>query len=172
MKFLSFIMGVLLIVVGVVAIFNPAATVTSLSVMLGLSLLICGVIDLVLYFRLHKVAFGAGTLLADGLMTIIVAMLMLSSRWIVQTALPVIFSMWVLFSAVARMGVAFELRSLGRSGWIWLLLLSIITLVLGAISLFHPLVASIAISLIVGVLLISQGVTYLTLGFSLHRFFS
>ena len=93
MKFLSFIMGVLLIVVGVVAIFNPAATVTSLSVMLGLSLLICGVIDLVLYFRLHKVAFGAGTLLADGLMTIIVAMLMLSSRWIVQTALPVIFSM-------------------------------------------------------------------------------
>ena len=172
MKFLSFIMGMLLIIIGTVAIFHPAATVTSLSAVLGLALLVCGLIDLALYFGLRRGTFGAGALLADGLITVIVAILMLSSRWIAQTALPIIFSMWVLCSAVSRMGAAFELRSLGLSGWLWLFVLSLDTLLLGVTSLFYPIVASIAISLILGVLLISQGITYLTLGFSIHRFFS
>ena len=65
--------GVLLIVAGVSCMTRPAAALGGLSILLGLSMLFAGVVDIVIFATAGGSIYGAGWFLVDGILTVLMS---------------------------------------------------------------------------------------------------
>ena len=79
-------------------------------------------------------------------------------------ALPFIFSMWLLFSGIAKFVNSFDLQRLGVRGWGWLTALGVVLAAAGFLSLLSPMTSILAMAVIVGGLLVIQGVSFILRG--------
>nr|MDD6336480.1 DUF308 domain-containing protein [bacterium] len=150
--------GLLLVGVGIFFMFSPGATLVSLSLLIGLAMLVSGILDVVVYIRLHDIMAAAGWVLADGIITILMSILLLFNQWATAAVLPFMFGMWLLFAGCSKLVGAFDAKRLAIRGWGWILALGIVLMAFGLLSFFKPVVAAVAISVIVGVTLVVQGV--------------
>ena len=159
LRVLWLIVGVLLIAVGVYFIASPGATIASLSLLIGISILISGIVDIIIYAISREVIAGAGWLLADGIITVLLAALLLCNQWVLTAIQPFLFSMWILFSGVAKTVDSFELKRFGVKGWGWFTALGILLIVAGFITFFSPVISIVTIAILVGISLILHGIT-------------
>ena len=151
--------GVLLIIAGVICLVNPGAAWTILSLYLGISMLISGVIDIVVFARGSRYMVGSGWFLLDGILTVLLSLFLLFHQAFTMLTLPFIFGMWLLCSGVSKFVNSFELKRLGVPGWGWFTALGILLAVVGFFSFWDPVSQLFALSFLVGILLIFQGVS-------------
>lgn len=150
--------GVLLIIAGVICLVNPGAAWTTLSLYLGISMLISGVIDIVVFARGSRYMVGSGWFLLDGILTVLLSLFLLFHQTFTMLTLPYIFGMWLLFSGISKFVNSFELRRLNVRGWGWFTALGILLALVGFFSFFDPVSELLALSALVGILLIFQGI--------------
>ena len=89
--------GVILILAGVFCLSNLGVAIVSLSLWLGISMLIAGIVDLVVFGLGHNVMYGSGWFLLDGILTILLSLFILFHQAFAALSLPFIFGMWLLF---------------------------------------------------------------------------
>ena len=162
--------GVLLIIAGVICLINPGAAWTTLSLYLGISMLLSGVIDIVIFARGNRYMAGAGWFLLDGILTVLLSLFLLFHQAFTMLTLPLIFGMWLLYSGGSKFVNSFELRRLGVPGWGWFTALGILLAVVGFFSFWDPVSQLFALSFLVGILLIFQGVSSILRACFAHRF--
>ena len=162
--------GVLLIIAGVICLINPGAAWTTLSLYLGISMLLSGVIDIVIFARGNRYMAGAGWFLLDGILTVLLSLFLLFHQAFTMLTLPLIFGMWLLYSGVSKFVNSFELRRLGVPGCGWFTALGILLAVVGFFSFWDPVSQLFALSFLVGILLIFQGVSSILRACFAHRF--
>ena len=162
--------GVLLIIAGVICLINPGAAWTTLSLYLGISMLLSGVIDIVIFARGNRYMAGAGWFLLDGILTVLLSLFLLFHQAFTMLTLPLIFGMWLLYSGVSKFVNSFELRRLGVPGWGCFTALGILLAVVGFFSFWDPVSQLFALSFLVGILLIFQGVSSILRACFAHRF--
>lgn len=156
-KVLWLISGIILIFAGIAAIFNPAATIASIGFILGLAMLISGVFEIIIFAVTHDEIFGAGWVLTDGILTVLLSIILLCNQYITTVAIPFVFAIWVMFTGTSRTITSFDLKKVNISGWGWMTLLGILGIVIGFASFFFPELAEGIISIMVGIFLIIQG---------------
>lgn len=169
-RLLWIIAGVILIISGVSCIMRPELLLYSLSFIFGIAMLFSGVVDIIIFAAGHRRMAGAGWFLVDGVLTTLLSLFILGNQWFSAMTLPLIFGMWLLFSGVTKFVNSFDLQRLGVRGWGWFTALGILLMAAGFLSFIRP-IASIAIALIVGSILILQGVGYILRGCFSRRFF-
>jgi uncharacterized membrane protein HdeD (DUF308 family) len=155
------ILGVVLLLLGILAIVFPFATTIAAKIFLGWLLLIGGIVQVVHAFSTQKWSEFFLNLLIGVLYVIV-------GGWLAFFPLAGIITLTILLAAlfivngVLEVGMGFRLRD--RSGWFWLLISGIISIALG-VFLFAglPGTAAWAIGLVVGVQLIAHGVAYILL---------
>lgn len=170
-RVLWIISGVLLTLCGICCIINPGIGAQTLSVFLGLALLVSGIIDIVLFARLHVVLPQPGWILADGIITVLMALFLLGNNWLVTISLPILFGMWLLFTGISRFVGSFDLKKLGVRGWGWFTFLAVLLVVFGILAVIKPVAATMAIGIIIGVSLIVNGIAIIIHGILANRFF-
>lgn len=158
-RVLWIVAGVLLIIAGVYCLCNPDVGLLALSLYIGIVMLISGIIDIVIFAKWNGKILGAGWFLADGILTVLLALFLLFNQAFTMLSLPFIFGMWLLFSGINHFVNSFELQTLGVKGWGWLTVLGIILSVVGFFSLFDPIANLFAISILVVILLICEGIS-------------
>ena len=168
-RVLWIVAGVLLIIVGIYCLFNPDVGLLSLSLYIGSAMLISGIIDIVIFAKWNGKMFGTGWFLADGILTVLLALFLLFNQAFTMLSLPFIFGMWLLFSGINQFVNSFELQSFGVRGWGWLTALGILRAVVGFFSLFDPIANLFALSILVGILLICEGVAAIVRACISHR---
>ena len=168
-RVLWIVAGVLLIIVGIYCLFNPDVGLLSLSLYIGSAMLISGIIDIVIFAKWNGKMFGTGWFLADGIQTVLLALFLLFNQAFTMLSLPFIFGMWLLFSGINQFVNSFELQSFGVRGWGWLTALGILLAVVGFFSLFDPIANLFALSILVGILLICEGVAAIVRACISHR---
>lgn len=161
--------GVLLIIAGVICLINPGAVWTTLSLYLGISMLLSGVIDIVIFARGNRYMAGAGWFLLDGILTVLLSLFLLFHQAFTMLTLPLIFGMWLLCSGVSKFVNSFELRRLGVPGWGWFTALGILLALAGFLAFWDPITELFAIGVLVGLLLIFQGVASILRACFSHR---
>ena len=157
-RVLWIIAGVLLILAGVFCWANPGLALTTLSLYLGLSMLISGIIDLVIFAKGNRYMVGSGWFLLDGILTVLLSLFLLFHQAFTMLSLPFIFGMWLLISGINKLVNSFELRRLGVPGWGWLTALGILLALVGFFSFCDPVSNLLALSALVGMVLVCQGV--------------
>ena len=97
-------------IAGVYMLMNPLLGVVSLTSVLAIFLLFEGILELILYFRIRKVA-NAGWVLFDGIITLILGILVSiqwpsSSLWLIGTLVGIS----LIFSGISRFMLALAAR--------------------------------------------------------------
>ena len=159
MKVLNIIAGVLLIAAGVYCVCNQDIAVLTAGLMVGIFMLVSGVIEIVVFAATSGVLFGSGWLLLDGILTVILSLFLLFNQWFTMMSLPLLFTVWLLFSGISRFVSAFDLRAFGVRGWGWVLAIGILLILAGFLCMMDPWVSVAAIGLTVGLVFLLEGIS-------------
>lgn len=93
-RVLWIIAGVLLMIAGIYCLCNPDVGLLTLSIYLGLAMLISGIVDIVIFAKCNRDMMGAGWFLADGILTVLLSLFLLFNQGFTLLSLPFIFSVW------------------------------------------------------------------------------
>ena len=159
MKVLNIIAGVLLIAAGVYCLCNQDIAALTAGLMVGIFILVSGVIEIVVFAATSGVLFGSGWLLLDGILTVILSLFLLFNQWFTMMSLPLLFTVWLLFSGISRFVSAFDLRAFGVRGWGWVLAIGILLILAGFLCMMDPWVSVAAIGLTVGLVFLLEGIS-------------
>lgn len=161
--------GILLVIAGIWCLCTPGQVVADIAYILGAFTLISGVLSLAAYLLSGAGTLGGGWMLADGLITVLLGVLLLANQWLVASLLPYVFSVWIGFSGITRLILGADLRKVGSRRW-WLMTLEgAICLAFGLLSLFRPVTSAVAIGIFSGIFLILSGISILNDFFWIHR---
>lgn len=150
--------GTAMIVLGVICLCNPGATLLSASTLIGVLTLLSGFTTLATWAKI-KFCLPTGNLLLSAILQIIVGLIFLSNKLFVAASLPIIFACWLLVEGVILTIRSFDFKAVRFKYWWVLCLLGVCAAVLGFYSLKSPYeVGAPALSTLIGVGIILLGV--------------
>ena len=155
------LLGVAAVVVGVVLLFDPVAAARTLALLLGLSLLIGGLLEIAVGWdapgrRGIAIALGA-VLVAGGVLAV---------AWpgITLFALAMITGLSLIIHGAGRVGTALLERD-EVPGWGWLVLAGAVNVVVGVLAVVWPQATVLVLSLVLGAQIAAFGVLLLAFAF-------
>ncbi len=163
---LLLIFGILMVILGCILFAIPGANSLALSYIVCILMLLYGIAEIVFYIANRKGHAVSGWVLADGIITAILSLLLLFMPVVQILTMSIMFAVWVLFTGVTRTSAAFVAKDLGESNWGWILAVGIIGILLGVWLMFDPLLAIITIGFLVAVAFIMQGVSAIAIFFA------
>ena len=98
MRILTIISGILMVLTGAFCLMNPGQTFLSLAFVVGLIMVLNGLIHALAYFigrGLHNRGDNNGWILTDALLTLLLGILILCNQLVADTAIPLVFGMWM-----------------------------------------------------------------------------
>ena len=163
-RVLLVIAGVLLVIAGIVCLRNPDVALGSMSLILGFAMLFSGVVDILVFAWAHNYIAGSGWFLLDGIVTVLLSLFVLGNGWFTALTLPFIFGMWLIFSGITKFVNSFDLQRLGVRGWGWFTAIGVLLACAGFFSFLSPIASLVAMTTVVGVFLILQGIVSIMRG--------
>lgn len=159
MRILNIVASVILIIAGIYCLCNQDVAVLSAGLMLGLFMLTAGIAEIAVFAGTSGFLIGSGWLLLDGVLTVIMSLFLLFNQWFTLLSLPLLFTVWLLFSGISRFVSAFDLKALGIRAWGWVLAVGILLMLCGFVCLMDPWVSVAAIGVTVGVVFVMEGIS-------------
>ena len=153
-RVLWIIAGVLLIIAGVLCLASPGVAVESLALWFGLAMLFSGIVDVAVFAAGQSCMAGSGWF----------------DQWFTALTLPFLFGMWLMFSGITKFANSFELKRLGIRGWGWFTVLGLVLAAAGFLSFLEPVAGLLALSILVGVFFLLQGIASILRGCFSSRF--
>lgn len=160
------ILGILLIILGVAMFATPGANSLVMAYIVCALMLVYGIAEIVFFCANRKSHVVSGWLLADGIITAILGLLLFFMPGAQILMMSIIFACWVLFTGVTRTSAAFVAKDAGASNWGWVLAAGIIGILLGIWLMFDPLFAIMTIGFLLPVTFLMQGFSAITTFFA------
>ncbi|WP_050614190.1 HdeD family acid-resistance protein [Bacillus testis] len=170
-RFLVLLSGLAMICLGFWFVLNPPVSLVAITVFIGLLMIVSGIFHIILFFYHRNQRKTSGWLMADGLLTLLLGVVLVFDRVTGTLTLIYFFSFWVLFSGLLRLIAGFEAREFGFRSWGWIMGSGVIGMILGFIALFNPILTAIGMVIMIGSLFVVQGIYALVTFYYLTKFF-
>lgn len=164
MKIFRILIGCLVIISGVSALFTPAKTFLSLAWIIGIMLMIHGLSNAISYFTERKTKQHNILFFINGILTFIIGMVLLSNAFIyvfTELILIYMFAGWLVITSILQIKIAMDQKKSGKK-WMAVLFAGLLSLVLGVYSFFNPGLLALSIGVLMGMWFISIGIGILT----------
>ena len=165
---LPLIKGVVAVVVGIIAMAMPRATITALVVVLGVYVLVDAVISVANGAAMRGVA-GSRLMVVWGVLGGIIAIIMLAHPQAVMNLIVVLVGAWALVSGIFIIAIAVLLIPITERAWIWGLVSGAVAFIAGIAVLVHPGFGAVAMSWILGLAVLAYGVSHIGLGVGIRK---
>lgn len=162
--------GIMLIILGIICLASPASALISLSWVLGLMTLISGVSELVAVLNAQENIPNSGTRVLSAILQIVVGCILLAHPVITAVSITLVFAFWVLFEGIVVIVKSFDYKKVGYKAWWLILLLGVCGTVLGFAAVCNPVAAGKTLTVLVGLAVIAEGVSYLVALGGINRF--
>lgn len=157
------LLGILSVVIGLLALFNPAGTVTGIAVLLGIWLIISGVVQLIRGFTIDAETGYKVLTIITGALSLLLGIFCFRNITDALLILAIFIAIGFLFSGITNIFGAFGDR--GVDGWVWLLILGIIETIAGIVMLSAPGLTLSVFAVIVGIAFLFIGIFELIAAF-------
>lgn len=158
---LWFLASILMIVAGIVCFCLPVdTTMTVFAYIVGAIVLAIGIVEIVGFFTTAGFV-GGGAFLADGIITTILGIILLSNEGVVAGFIPFIFAMWFIVEGISELSLAISAGRFHVPYWWTLLILSVLEIVFGFLTFFDPIGGAISMTIMVGTFLVVHGISML-----------
>lgn len=160
--------GILLIILGIVAICWPQDTLKGIVMLYGVIAVLTGIVDIVFYVRFDRfTGFGPIVSLISGVLSVMVGFMLLVYPDVGARALSILFPLWFMAHCISRLAhLPFIRQEAGNGYYHFILIANIIGMVLAVLMLFQPVFSYFSLGLIIGIYLILLGIDSVVLGVS------
>jgi uncharacterized membrane protein HdeD (DUF308 family) len=160
--------GLAAVIFGVLAFAWPGITLLTLTLLFGIYAMAHGILALVLAFKAPKGAPRLGSLIFEGVVSIIAGLI--AFIWPGLTALTLLFviAFWAIVNGVLEIAAAIRLRKVIKGEWL-LVLAGILSLVFGLFILVRPGAGALAVVFWIGSFAIIFGAMLIGLAFRMRR---
>ena len=161
--------AVLLILLGVVCIFNPGAGFASAAWLMGLLILCSGISSLIFGLRAQAFLPNAGSTTLLALFQIVVGLMLATNILASQVALIAVFAMWVMFEGISLAVLSIDYKKGGYDRWWLMTLLGVCSILLGFLALRKPESAGAFLGILLGLGILANGIVRIIAFFALRR---
>ena len=150
MRWTLYTTGGILILLGVLSFFYPAASLLSLALFLGIGFIVAGINHLVPYFSMKGDPLRPGWLLPQGILDLLTGVLMLTRLGLTAFMIPVLLGIWMFFMGGLRIVAAFRIRRARIRRW-WMMLVSgVLTLLCAFLVASSPILGAAMVTALIG----------------------
>lgn len=164
MKIVTIISGVVLTLTGIWSIARSGTTFLAMAFALGLAMLLHGIMSIVSCATEKRQGFASGYVLADGAITLLLSIVVLSNQLAAEATVPMFFGMWLLFSGTMHAMQSLVVRGFGEENWKLGLAFGMLAAVTGMTCFIRPITGSLAVLLLLGIYFVVQGISVTVLG--------
>ncbi len=138
---LSLILGIIFVGVGIGLLFTPAQSYVVLSILFSVAVLISGIFEIAFAIS-NKHISSWGWYLAGGIIDIIIGIYLIVFPAISMEVIPFLIAFWLMFRGFSSIGYSMDLKRYGTSEWGWYLAFGIFAIFCSIIILWHPVVGA------------------------------
>lgn len=171
MRILTIIGGILMVMTGAFCFCSPGQTFLALAFIVGLVMVLNGTIHAVAYLSgrgLHNKGDNNGWILTDALITLLLGILVLCNQLVADTAIPMVFGMWVLVTGILRIEAATHINKEKKlKNFRITMLTGVLTTLIGLFGFINPLVTWLTTTFLLGFFMVMQGINIIELGINM-----
>lgn len=168
---LEFLIGVILIVLGVAVFANPLGAMSGFMMVCGIVAIIMGVADILMYIRIESfTGFGPMVSLVSGILSVMTGIMFVAYPGAGSLILGVLFPIWFIAHCISRLSRLGGIREwAGKGAYYCSLFLNIIGIILGVMLVIRPWITLISAGWIIGLYLVLLGIESIMVAFSEFR---
>jgi uncharacterized membrane protein HdeD (DUF308 family) len=156
--------GILLILLGILALGAPILLGMSVAIMVGISLVVGGISLLVYGF---KAGLGIWPYIL-GILAVAAGVYLFMNPQVAAGTLTVFICAYLLFAGISEVALSWQVRP--AEGWGWMLISGILSIILSAMLWGQfPFSGPMAIGILIGIKLLFSGVAVMMLGFAAKK---
>ena len=171
MRILTIIGGILMVLTGAFCFSSPGQTFLAFAFVVGLVMVLNGTIHAVAYLSgigLHNKGDNNGWILTDALITLLLGILVLCNQLVADTAIPMVFGMWVLVTGILRIEAATHInKEKKQKNFRVTMITGVLTTLIGLFGFINPLVAWLSTTFLLGFFMVMQGINIIELGINM-----
>lgn len=156
----------MLVLTGLFCFANPGETFLALAFILGLAMILSSIIQFVSYWwgRSNR-KDNNGWIFEESVITLILGVLVMTGHIAADSAVPMVFGLWTMFSGVLRISVATIINPANKkANFIATLLIGFLCVIGGLYAFLNPDLGNIPIAVLLGIMFFLQGISMLELG--------
>lgn len=155
----SMITSTILIVLGILLVFQSETTVMTISYVIGGILIAAGALALIRYVRNAQGPEYRNELdIIYGIVTIIFGVIIIKNYQAIASIIPIVIGIGIIINSAGKLNYSFQLKANKNELWKTTMIISIISTICGVILLFNPFKAALGIMKIIGVFIIIYAV--------------
>ncbi|WP_127127732.1 HdeD family acid-resistance protein [Pseudoflavitalea rhizosphaerae] len=160
--------GIFGVVLGLMALFMPGVTFTTLIIFLGAYLLIDGIFSIVAAINARKTLDAWVWYLVSGIFGVLVGIITFYNPFATALALLYLISFWVIVAGIIEIVIAIRLRK-EIKGEGWYILGGLLTVIFGILILVNPIAGALTLTMIFGIYALIFGIMLIYLGIKLKQ---
>lgn len=164
------IFGILLIISGIITMFNPLETVLVLAYAIGFLMIFSGISSIFYFAGLIQLP-GSSIILLDGIVSTICGIIIISNLSISAVTIPYFVAIFTIVRGCVSIASSIDLKKHGYDKWGLTLFSGILTVIAGIILTFNPLLSAVYLSVVLGCGLVLYGIVTIQLWFGFGKLF-
>lgn len=181
-RILTAVLGVLAVIAGVYCLAWPGLTYVSMAWIVGATMLVNGVANLISWPERKRIGLANGWSLAGAVVSVLFGVVLLvsnSMRFLMDVYLVYMAAAWLVVYGVLRIAMAFKMRSLRKNAladpavadmlprprWGWVLCMGVLMVVGGVIGFLNPLTLALAMGVLIGSSIVMLGIDLIATAF-------
>ena len=154
-------LSIVMVALGLILFLWPGKTLELAARILGIALLLGGVISCISWFRDRNVYGRDYTTLAIGILCLVAGLVVFIAPHGVITLLPKIIGVGIAVNGVLNLAQSMEMRKMGSANWMGSVIMAALTIVAGLFLVFFSFSAMKAAVMVIGGVIIYNGVSNL-----------
>ena len=151
---ISIISSLILLALGILLIFQSEATIITISYIIGALLIAIGVMAGINYIKNFKESNKNELDVVYTLVCVILGIIVIKNPEVIASIIPVVIGVIIVVNSTTKLQYSLELKKTNNELWISTLALSIVMLVCGIVLIFNPFEGAVLLTRIVGIFIL------------------
>lgn len=162
---MSLIVGVLAIILGILFIANPFTGLATLAILFTIGFIVSGLLEIIFAVSNRDTHNGWGWTLASGIIDLLLGILLISYPIVTIEVMIFFVGFYIMFQSIWAIGSSVELQRAGVKGWGWLLAMAILGIIFSFIFIMSPVFGGSVIVAFASIAFIIYGIFRIYLSF-------
>ena len=144
--------SIILMILGLLLIFQSEVTITTISYIIGAALIALGVLALIRFIKSAKniTEMNFNLDIIYGLVTVILGIVIITNPKAIASILPIVLGIAIVINSASKLQYAFILKNDNNDMWKTTMIIAIVSAICGVVLLFNPFAGAVLIMKIVG----------------------
>ena len=152
--------SIILMILGLLLIFQSEVTITTISYIIGAALIALGVLALIRFIKSAKniTEMNFNLDITYGLVTVILGIVIITNPKAIASILPIVLGIAIVINSASKLQYAFILKNDNNDMWKTTMIIAIVSAICGVVLLFNPFAGAVLIMKIVGIFIVVYSV--------------